>query len=275
MTLIWRRSSVRFRWIGLVAAILLALGLIQAPSSTASPRGWLSPGETLASGTGIGSPWDSHYLMMQSDGNLVVYTRSNQPIWATMTFWPGSWAVMQTDGNLVVYSPANRPVWSSDTNQFPNSSLAMQNDGNLVVYAPGNRPIWSSVEYNKYLNARTWGASQAISAWGVGTFNTDIYIPWSRWPAPGAAPSRKILKVHNGAGGFSACDVRFRVVFMDGNDRVYKTYDSITYTSCRSSLGWDLIPSPGLLIWQNGKVCVTATSTGGIKPATNCRSIQG
>ncbi|MFC3690380.1 hypothetical protein [Aquipuribacter hungaricus] len=49
-------------------------------------------------------------LVMQGDGNLVLY-RGSAPLWSSETQGnPGAYAVMQSDGNLVVYSaPASGP----------------------------------------------------------------------------------------------------------------------------------------------------------------------
>jgi hypothetical protein len=55
------------------------------------------------------------YLYMQGDGNLVFYTATNQPKWATMTHGKTvTHCIMQTDGNLVIYNNTV-PVWASDT----------------------------------------------------------------------------------------------------------------------------------------------------------------
>jgi hypothetical protein len=54
---------------------------------------------------------------MQSDGNLVLYHVNNAPAWASNTAGkPGSYLIMQNDGNLVIYQPIV-PVWASNTVQ--------------------------------------------------------------------------------------------------------------------------------------------------------------
>lgn len=47
----------------------------------------------------------------------------------------GSVLVMQTDGNLVLYRGAT-PLWSSGTQGSPGAGAVLQTDGNLVVYSP-------------------------------------------------------------------------------------------------------------------------------------------
>ena len=105
----------------------------------------LEPGQQLMHDQSITSTDGRFQLIMQTDGNLVVYrTRDRRPLWATGTQQTDAQrAIMQTDGNLVLYHINNQPVWASNTNGSPGSHLIMQNDGNLVIYKP-NVPIWAS-----------------------------------------------------------------------------------------------------------------------------------
>jgi hypothetical protein len=83
-------------------------------------------------------------LLMQRDGNIVLYS-SGKPVWTPLTQGnPGATAVMQADGNLVVYSNSGRPLWASFTHNHPGARLVLQDDGNLVIYSAGNVPIWQS-----------------------------------------------------------------------------------------------------------------------------------
>jgi len=54
--------------------------------------------------------------------------------------------VMQGDGNLVLYGKDNSAVWSTNTHKRANGpyNFVMQEDGNLVLYAEGNRVLWAS-----------------------------------------------------------------------------------------------------------------------------------
>lgn len=74
---------------------------------------------------------------MQGDGNLVLY-QGGTPLWATGTNASGAWVVMQADGNLVVYAPScsGGVCWSSDTAGNNGAHLSIQGDGNLVIYGP-------------------------------------------------------------------------------------------------------------------------------------------
>lgn len=92
----------------------------------------------------IYSPDGRFQLVMQGDGNLVLYGPSGA-LWSTVTAGSSATlAQMQTDGNLVVYTSAYRPVWASNTWNNPGSALQLQDDGNLVIYSGTNVPIWAS-----------------------------------------------------------------------------------------------------------------------------------
>lgn len=55
-------------------------------------------------------------MILQTDGNLVVYDRSGHPLWSTRTSGSGgaNQLAMQDDGNLVLYG-ASGAVWSTGT----------------------------------------------------------------------------------------------------------------------------------------------------------------
>jgi hypothetical protein len=105
----------------------------------------LPPGTALTSGQSRTSGNGKYALVMQADGNLVMYRTSDMKVrWHTVTAGSsGNWAVMQTDGNFVLYNSSNQPKWHSNTAGNPNSYLVVQDDGNLVIYTSANRSIWN------------------------------------------------------------------------------------------------------------------------------------
>jgi hypothetical protein len=65
-------------------------------------------------------------------------------VWSTGTHGRATTGlIMQGDGNFVLYNGA-RALWASGTHGRPGSSLAVQDDGNVVIYAPGPRAVWST-----------------------------------------------------------------------------------------------------------------------------------
>jgi hypothetical protein len=77
--------------------------------------GALLPGEVLESGEWLESCDGRFGLVMQEDGNLVLYAADGVALWHTVTYGhPGSYLAMQDDGNLVVYE-GGTPLWWSGT----------------------------------------------------------------------------------------------------------------------------------------------------------------
>jgi uncharacterized protein YkwD len=99
----------------------------------------LFSGQSLYPGQSLQSNNQLHTLMMQTDGNVVLYDRNSQPLWATNTgglITPREF-IMQTDGNLVLYDKEGCPKWASQTYGNPGAFFNIQDDGNLVVYRYG------------------------------------------------------------------------------------------------------------------------------------------
>ena len=104
----------------------------------------LLPDQVLDAGSELLSPNGRHRLVMQSDGNLVLYRQSGAPKWATGTDGRQIGAAyMQGDGNLVLYCAAGA-VWASGTDGNAGAILVMQDDGNLVIYSAGGAALWAT-----------------------------------------------------------------------------------------------------------------------------------
>jgi hypothetical protein len=107
-----------------------------APGSTTSVS-TLTAGQDLTAGQELQSPDGQYTLVMQADGNLVLYQGAftcqtactGDALWNSQTEGDdGAYAVMQTDGNLVVYQGSGA-VWNSQTEGFgAGTYLSMQND---------------------------------------------------------------------------------------------------------------------------------------------------
>ena len=109
--------------------------------------GEIEPGRGLGPGQSIWSCDGRHRLVVQADGNLVLYSATAGATWSTST--PLGFALnMQTDGNLVLYTQWGYPLWSSGTAGRPGAVAKLQNDGNLVVYQNG-AAVWQSGTYGR------------------------------------------------------------------------------------------------------------------------------
>ncbi|WP_327070223.1 hypothetical protein OG500_31620 [Kitasatospora sp. NBC_01250] len=131
---------------GIIAAtgVLATGGTAQAAYDPGSGTIWND--EPLYPGWHVDryGPTGAGRLIMQSDGNLVSYTTSDnnwndvRPVWASNTVGCGAKAVMQSDGNLVVYAADGHACWASYTftdGIHPTNYLTVEPDGHLDIWA--------------------------------------------------------------------------------------------------------------------------------------------
>jgi hypothetical protein len=97
-------------------------------------------------------------LIMQGDGNLVLYRVDNSAaLWASNTWGqPVTHAIMQGNGDFVCYDANGHPHWASGTGGNPGAWVIVEDDGNLVVYSSSNRILWASN------TVQTWPVMSAI-----------------------------------------------------------------------------------------------------------------
>jgi LysM repeat protein len=148
----------------------------------------LRAGESLGIDQKLTSSNGKYTLIMQGDGNLVLYTESNTPVWATKTQGKGAVrASLQDDGNLVLYTKEVErrfrrdvpvAVWASHTSG-ENVRLILQDDRNLVIYTADGRALWAS-------GTALAGEAAAPAA------------PTEAPAAPTEAPAKRIYKVVSG-----------------------------------------------------------------------------
>ena len=123
---------------------------VPPPSDTLAKEEALYPGEELLSKSG---QWQAAF---QHDGNFCVNKKAdggagwNFGGWCSMTNGKGkpNKLVMQGDGNLVLYR-GNSAKWASDTHGKKGEKLVMQDDGNLVLYDAGNKALFDSQGHSK------------------------------------------------------------------------------------------------------------------------------
>jgi len=114
-----------------------------APATPGSDR--LITGQSLHMGESIKSRDGNHTLILQLDGNLVLYTAPGKPIWNTATVGTGDHFVLQGDSNLVLYDNAGKPLHAWGGQGTGANHLVVQNDGNLVLYKDDPlQAIWAT-----------------------------------------------------------------------------------------------------------------------------------
>lgn len=119
--------------------------LAQQAANPPPACGKLAAGDVLNIGAKATSCDGRFSLVMQLDGNLVLYQNNVGALWSTGTNGKGGHhAVMQTDGNFVLYTTNGTALWSSGTWNNCGAWLNVQTDGNLVVYSRAGNPLWTS-----------------------------------------------------------------------------------------------------------------------------------
>ncbi|WP_164874495.1 hypothetical protein [Rathayibacter festucae] len=129
------------------AAVVSASGVAAAPALAAPATSFsvvrlaaaVTVGDTLAPGTALHvdeqltSANGQYRLVMQGDGNVVLYSASGGVEWTTGTRGSGNYFTLQNDGNIVVYTEGGAPLWVSGSSGHEQPDrLVLQDDGNLV-----------------------------------------------------------------------------------------------------------------------------------------------
>lgn len=131
----------------------------------------ISGGERVWSSQDRGAHEPADQLVLQDDGNLVLYVGNDPEPWvgpqpsrwahgvALDTIVPGErllsewrltapdWSchmIMQDDGNLVIYDRDDAVLWASNTVGNPGAELRFQEDGNVVIYSEDGTPLWAT-----------------------------------------------------------------------------------------------------------------------------------
>lgn len=117
----------------------------QSEKKEEQPEYWTTRVVSAPSTLTRGQFWSTNRIsmVMQEDGNLVVYDENGKATWASMTFGEHHSARFQEEGNLVVYNGADRPVWASQTHGHPGAKLVLRRNGEVVVADRGT-VLWST-----------------------------------------------------------------------------------------------------------------------------------
>jgi hypothetical protein len=91
---------------------------------------------------------DGRYaLLLQSDGNLVLYGPGYHVLWFSATNGKSvSYGAMGSDGIFRLMDKYGHAVWSSPNSACCGTQILMQTDGNLVIYkADGKTAVWNTM----------------------------------------------------------------------------------------------------------------------------------
>ena len=111
---------------------------------SATGNNTIEEGQQLNANEYIASENGRYRLYLQGDGNIVLRDQeTGASLWSSGTHGQnGTRLVMQNDGNFVLYTSSGNAVWASDTNGTGASRVVINNDGSLAIYS-GNEPVWA------------------------------------------------------------------------------------------------------------------------------------
>ncbi|MFE9360579.1 protein kinase domain-containing protein [Streptomyces olivaceoviridis] len=123
----------------------------RAEPSTASPRQetsapqWTTTCVQPNTWLLTGQAWSTNRtrMVMQTDGNLVIYDENNRRRWSSGTSGNGYRAFFQGDGNLVVFDPDEVPQWHSGSYHHDGALLCLGADGSVNILH-NDQVVWSA-----------------------------------------------------------------------------------------------------------------------------------
>ena len=121
-------------------ASLRLSGCVAPPGCDEPITGSFQPGHMF-------TPCRGYLLTFQTDGNLVLYNPERKAVWSSQTAGRNATQlVMQSDGNLVIYA-GSKPLWSTETSGHPGAFLAMEAKGMdaaiLAIEDKEHSEIWT------------------------------------------------------------------------------------------------------------------------------------
>lgn len=224
-----------------------------AQSQTAAVSSVLLPGQYLKAGQYRRSQNGVYTLIMQTDGNAVLY-KGRTALWSTQTNRKASSLVMQRDGNLVVIS-GRTPVWSSGTHGSTNAFLAVQNDSNLVIYNVRKKPVWHrNMVISSLYGGRALKPGQALYSYNR-VYRVQMQGDGNLVLVRGKKPLWSTRTISKGA---------FAVMQTDGNFVVYSAAKKPLWHSKTTRRGAVLVmQNDGNLVIVHGRTPIWATGTTG------------
>ncbi len=193
--------------LAIVAFMLFGFVATAQPSKVDKPTEW-KPNTTV-----LVSPNQQYKLSYQSDGDLVVYDKSNKPIWSTKTAGktPNK-LVFQADGNLVLYGASNTLLWTSKSTSKGVKSLRLSDQGRLSVWDE-KKVIWEADSDVTYYvgKVKTFDAAKGFGFIIPRDGGPNIFVHFTGlcegpWLREGAEVRYKLAK---GPRGMQAVDVRY------------------------------------------------------------------
>lgn len=194
----------------------------------------MTAGRTLRRGMYIKSSDGRFKMILQGDGNLVVYGPTGA-IWSAKRS-DIDYVVFQGDGNLVGYRNGAAASWASGTGGKGATSLTLQNDGRAVIRTAAGAELWatplppiapvsgwpqrSGWAYRVALT-RSWGTSS--SPWFAVHIGSDRALYWS---TNGSSWTRMASTWATDVAAYTNADGRVELFNVGGNGVIWHTWQT-------------------------------------------------
>jgi len=132
--------------LAIIGAVAFVIGAVKYLWSQRTPKNELRAGQKLAVGESRRSLNGSFRLHLQEGGKLVVIPADQaKPRWQTDTGGTDpNYLIVEKNGNLVLYARDSTRLWATETDGQGGTRLVMQDDGNLILRTDGGTAIWAS-----------------------------------------------------------------------------------------------------------------------------------
>jgi hypothetical protein len=202
-------------------------GLTAVGSNQLAAGGNLYPGQYLQSS-------DKRFsLVMQSDGNLVLYGPAFQYLWASSTNGqPVAYATLQqSDGNFVLYDSNGTALWNWGAAGSGATKAVVQADGNFVLANSSGTAVKQSGTGGKIVNA---GSSLSSG----GTLWPNYYL---------LSPDTRFMFIQQSDGNAVVYDYKNAVLWQNS-----KAGTSVAYTALQTDGNFVEYNTSGGPIWYTG-----------------------
>jgi hypothetical protein len=104
----------------------------------------LREGQSLYQGQGVRSCNGRAFFVHQGDGNIVLYDGGRVLAASNIMDSSSNVLTMQSDGNLVEYSRDGRVIWSSNSSGHNGGELRVEDDCRVAIYDRNGRAFWQT-----------------------------------------------------------------------------------------------------------------------------------
>ncbi len=267
-----------------VALLTTALTAVTANSfAQAAPAGEMACDTNLLPGQSLTSEDGTNSLVMQGDGNLVLYelvwpATTRTVLWSSGTSGrpvDSTYLSLQCDGNMVLYNyvypaPAATAIWASNTAGNPNPTLRLQNDGNLTLST--SRVLWATSTIPKLtVFSNAMGGLLNADLNSINRDGTTVQV----WQGSGAVNEEWKLYSTSGGAFLIRNKVSWRCLTTDGSTTVNGA--GVGLWGCHGGLNQQWLIVGNQLVSAFSNKCLTArgNQNGALAQVWDCNGSAG